>query len=118
MRYVGGLTVPGLPAAEAWRQIHDEIEGPDLIGKRCWPGAFDLAGDCRPGQGPTDPGNVVAIRQLDWMRGLGINSQRVQRPQAPPLSFYISCTQSLRLLRPARPDQAGNARPAFMVCES
>ena len=62
----------------AWRQIHDDIEGTDLDRQEmlawCVQTLLETAGQAKA-QG--NPGAVVAaIRQLDWMCGLGINSQR------------------------------------------
>ena len=62
----------------AWRQIHDDIEGPDLDRQEmlawCVQTLLETAGQAKAQR---NPGAVVAaIRQLDWMCGLGINSQR------------------------------------------
>ena len=62
----------------AWRQIHDDIEGPDLDRQEmlawCVQTLLETAGQAKV---QWNPGAVVAaIRQLDWMCGLGINSQR------------------------------------------
>ena len=62
----------------AWRQIYDDIEGPDLDRQEmlawCVQTLLDTAGQAKAQR---NPGAVVAaIRQLDWMCGLGINSQR------------------------------------------
>ena len=62
----------------AWRQIHDDIEGPDLDRQEMLAWYFhtllETAGQAKAQR---NPGAVVsAIRQLDWMCGLGINSQR------------------------------------------
>ena len=62
----------------AWRQIHDDIEGPDLDRQEmlawCVHTLLETAGQAKAQR---NPGAVVsAIRQLDWMCGLGINSQR------------------------------------------
>ena len=61
----------------AWRQIHDDIEGPDLKRQEmlawCVQILIETAGQAKAQR---NPGAVVAaIRQLDWMCGLGINSQ-------------------------------------------
>ena len=63
---------------KAWQQIHEDIEGPDLDRQEmlawCVHTLLETAGQAKV-QG--NPGAVVAaIRQLDWMSGLGINSQR------------------------------------------
>ena len=62
----------------AWRQIHDDIEGPDLDRQEmlawCVHTLLETAGQAKAQR---NPGAVMAaIRQLDWMCGLGINSQR------------------------------------------
>ena len=62
----------------AWAQIHEDIEGPNLDRQEmlawCVQTLLETAGQAKA-QG--NPGAVVAaIRQLDWMCGLGINSQR------------------------------------------
>ena len=62
----------------AWRQIHDDIEGPGLDRQEmlawCVHTLLETAGQAKAQR---NPGAVVAaIRQLDWMCGLGINSQR------------------------------------------
>ena len=62
----------------AWRQIHDDIEGPDLDRQEmlawCVQTLLEMAGQAKAQR---NPGAVVsAIRQLDWMCRLGINSQR------------------------------------------
>ena len=62
----------------AWRQVHDDIEGPDLDRQEmlawCVQTLIETAGQAKAQR---NPGAVVAaIRQLDWMCGLGINSQR------------------------------------------
>ena len=62
----------------AWRQVHDDIEGPDLDRQEmlawCVQTLLETAGQAKAQR---NPGAVVAaIRQLDWMCGLGINSQR------------------------------------------
>ena len=61
----------------AWRQIHDDIEGPDLDRQEmlawCVKTLLETAGQAKAQR---NPGPVVAaIRQLDWMCGLGISSQ-------------------------------------------
>ena len=60
----------------ARRQIHDDIEGPDLDRQEmlawCVQTLLETAGQAKAQR---NPGAVVAaIRQLDWMCGLGINS--------------------------------------------
>ena len=70
----------------AWRQIHDDIEGPDLDRQEmlawCVQTLLETAGQAKAQR---NPGAVVAaIRQLDWMCGLGLNSHaghRVHRSQ-------------------------------------
>ena len=62
----------------AWRQIHDDIEGTDLDRQEmlawCVQTLIETAGQAKAQR---NPGAVVAaIRQLDWMCGLGINSHR------------------------------------------
>ena len=62
----------------AWRQVHDDIEGTDLDRQEmlawCVQTLLETAGQAKAQR---NPGAVVAaIRQLDWMCGLGINSQR------------------------------------------
>ena len=62
----------------AWRQVHDGIEGTDLDRQEmlawCVQTLLETAGQAKAQR---NPGAVVAaIRQLDWMCGLGINSQR------------------------------------------
>ncbi|WP_114989539.1 hypothetical protein [Synechococcus sp. N19] len=57
----------------AWRQVHDDIEGTDLDRQEmlalCVQTLLETAGQAK------NPRAVVAaIRQLDWMCGLGINS--------------------------------------------
>ena len=64
----------------AWRQIHDDIEGPDLDRQEmlawCVQTLLETAGQAKAQR---NPGAVVAvIRQLDWMCGLGINSHAKQ----------------------------------------
>ena len=67
---MGGLTVPGLPAAqEGWQQIHEDIEGPDLDRQEmlalCVQTLLETAGQAKAQR---NLGAVVAaIRQLDWM---------------------------------------------------
>ena len=63
---------------KAWQQIHEDIEGPDLDRQEmlawCVHTLLETAGQAKAQR---NPGAVVsAIRQLDWMCGLGINSQR------------------------------------------
>ena len=63
---------------KAWQQIHEDIEGPDLDRQEilawCVQTLLETAGQAKAQR---NPGAVVAaIRQLDWMCGLGINSQR------------------------------------------
>ena len=58
----------------AWRQIHDDIEGPDLKRQEmlawCVQTLIETAGQAK---GQRNPGAVVAaIRQLDWICSLGI----------------------------------------------
>ena len=65
----------------AWRQIHDDIEGPDLDRQEmlawCVQTLLETAGQAKAQR---NPGAVVAaIRQLDWMCGLGINSSAGHR---------------------------------------
>ena len=65
----------------AWRQIHDDIEGPDLDRQEmlawCVQTLLETAGQAKAQR---NPGAVVAaIRQLDWMCGLGINSHAGHR---------------------------------------
>ena len=65
----------------AWRQIHDDIEGPDLDRQEmlawCVQTLLETAGQAKAQR---NPGAVVAaIRQLDWMCGLGINSNAGHR---------------------------------------
>ena len=60
----------------AWRQIHDDIEGPDLKRQEmlawCVQTLIETVGQAKAQR---NPGAVVAaILQLDWMCGLGINS--------------------------------------------
>ena len=60
---------------KAWRQIHEDIEGPDLDRQEmlawCVQTLLETAGQAKAQR---NPGAVVAvIRQLDWMCGLGIN---------------------------------------------
>ena len=60
----------------AWRQVHDDIEGTDLDRQEmlawCVQTLLETAGQAKAQR---NPGAVVAaIRQLDWMCGLGINS--------------------------------------------
>ena len=75
---MGGVPVWGYRLLKrAWRQIHDDIEGPDLdrqdvglVFRPCWRRWL--------GKAQRNPGAVVAaIRQLDWMCGLGISSHAV-----------------------------------------
>ena len=73
----------------AWRQIHDDIEGPDLDRQEmlawCVQTLLETAGQAKAQR---NPGAVVAaIRQLDWMCGLGINSQRGYSVQDAPTEF-------------------------------
>ena len=68
----------------AWRQVHDDIEGPDLDRQEmlawCVQTLLETAGQAKAQR---NPGAVVAaIRQLDWMCGLGINSH------AKPLEMF------------------------------
>ncbi len=63
---------------KAWQQIHEDIEGPDLDRQEmlawCVQTLLETAGQAKAQR---NPGAVVAaIRQLDWMCGLSINSQR------------------------------------------
>ena len=65
----------------AWRQVHDDIEGPDLDRQEmlawCVQTLLKTAGQAKAQR---NPGAVVAaIRQLDWMCGLGINSSAGHR---------------------------------------
>ena len=65
----------------AWRQIHEDIEGPDLDRQEmlawCVHTLLETAGQAKAQR---NPGAVVsAIRQLDWMCGLGINSHAGHR---------------------------------------
>ena len=65
----------------AWRQIHDDIEGPDLDRQEmlawCVQALIETAGQAKAQR---NLGAVVAaIRQLDWMCGLGINSSAGHR---------------------------------------
>ena len=61
---------------KAWQQFHEDIEGPDLDRQEmlawCVQTLLETAGQAKAQR---NPGAVVAaIRQLDWMCGLGINS--------------------------------------------
>ena len=65
----------------AWAQIKDDIEGPDLDRQEmlawCVQTLLETAGQAKAQR---NPGAVVAaIRQLDWMCGLGINSNAGHR---------------------------------------
>ena len=65
----------------AWTQIKDDIEGPDLDRQEmlawCVQTLLETAGQAKAQR---NPGAVVAaIRQLDWMCGLGINSHAGHR---------------------------------------
>ena len=78
----------GVPRAQgyrllkkAWQQIHEDIEGPDLDRQEmlawCVQTLLETAGQAKAQR---NPGAVVAaIRQLDWMCGLGINSHAGHR---------------------------------------
>ena len=62
----------------AWRQVHADIEVPELDRQEmlawCVQTLIETAGQAKAQR---NPGAVVAaIRQLDWMCGLGINSYR------------------------------------------
>ena len=80
----------------AWAQIHDDIEGPNLDRQEmlawCVQTLLETAGQAKAQR---NPGAVVAaIRQLDWMCGLGINSHAKQLEMfagsgdAPPGSTF------------------------------
>ena len=60
----------------AWRQIHDDVEGPDLERKEMLAWAVQtLMATAGQAKQQNNPGAVVAcIKQLDRMAGLGINS--------------------------------------------
>lgn len=60
----------------AWRQIHDDVEGPDLERKEMLAWAVQtLMSAAGQAKQQNNPGAVVAcIKQLDWMTGLGMNS--------------------------------------------
>ena len=62
----------------AWRQIHNDIEGPDLDRQEmlawCVQTLLETAGQAKAQRNPGAA--VAAIRQLDWMCGLGITHTR------------------------------------------
>ena len=60
----------------AWRQIHDDVEGPDLERKELLAWAVQtLMAAAGQAKHQNNPGAVVAcIRQLDSMTGLAMNS--------------------------------------------
>lgn len=65
----------------AWRQIHQDIEGPDLDRQEMLAWSIqNLMAAAGQAKQQKNPGAVVAcIRQLDWMCGLGINSHSGHR---------------------------------------